>query len=635
MCGFVGVVGKKLNKKTLRNAAKTILHRGPDNTSFLVTNELSLAFNRLSIIDRTKRSHQPFILGEIKVFANGEIFNYIELRKRHSDFKPKTSSDIEIIPFLYIKYGINFLSHLNGMFSIVLIDNKKKINYFIRDRYGEKPLFYTKKDKLFYFSSEIKSLNSLTPLEPSKLNIKINFNYGFVPQPYTLYKNTFSIKPGHYIECRNNKIVEKQWYQLKIIKKLFKEKNVNKLKRLFLQEFKNSVSMRLRADTKVGVFLSGGIDSNFISGIIKKYFNKNYKKLFFFNCVLLGKNEIENNTDSNITIPGNPNFHKEVINHDYYNKNIVKVVDSLDFVLLDSGTLIFYFLSSMAKKRGVKVVLNGIGADEIFGGYYWQNQILKIPNFLRPIVFKRKIILFLKLSIILKKKITYISNALSFFASPLEWHIRTWTNSFGNFFKYEDKKKMFNKIYLLNQSFYRLIENIKTDFMNLFNYLTIQIFALENHHKIDLATMNSSIESRAPFFDHNIIEMMMSVRHKLKIKEGHKSLLKFFSKNIVSDKILNMKKSGPTLNLKFFFPIKKYFLYLNFVKKNKHIIISYLGIIFYNKFIKNFSDKSLFLENLPNLFAIINFILWYKIKIQNSIKNKKNITMNEILNIDE
>ena len=89
MCGFAGVVGKKLNKTVLRKAAKIILHRGPDNTSFLITKELSLAFNRLSIIDRVKRSNQPFNLNEVKAFVNGEIFNYTELRIKTPDFKPK------------------------------------------------------------------------------------------------------------------------------------------------------------------------------------------------------------------------------------------------------------------------------------------------------------------------------------------------------------------------------------------------------------------------------------------------------------------------------------------------------------------------------------------------------------------
>ena len=349
---------------------------------------------------------------------------------------------------------------------------------------------------------------------------------------------------------------------------------------------------------------------------------------------MLGKIEIENNTDSNLKIEKNKkNFYQETINASYYNKNIIRIVDSLDFILLDSGTLIFYLLSKMAKKKGVKVVMNGTGADEIFGGYYWQNQILKIPNFLRSSIFKIKITIFMKISLILQNKLKYVSNVLSFFASPLEWQVRTWTNGFGNFFKYEDKKIIFNKIYLINKNFYLLVKKTKTDFMNLFNYLTIKIFTLEQLHKIDLASMNSSIESRAPFLDHDVVEVMMSIRHNIKNKEGreHKGLMKFFSEGIISKKILNRKKSGPTLNLKFFFPKKNYALYLNFIKKNKHIIVSYLGILFYKKFIENFSNKDFFSKNLPHLFAVINFVLWYKIKIENSIQNKKNITLMKVL----
>lgn len=631
MCGFVGAFGVRLNKKKLAKAAKLILHRGPDNTTFFSTKNLSLAFNRLSIIDRKKRSNQPFIFDGVTVFANGEIFNYIELIDKNPDFKPKTSSDIEIIAFLYRKHGMNFLNYLNGMFAIVLIDEKKQTTYFIRDRYGEKPFFYTIREKLFYFSSEIKSLDSLLKLKPNKLNIKINFNYGFIPQPLTLYEDTYAIKPGHYVECKNNIIKQKSWYELKELKKIYKEKNLNKLKFNFLKKFKNSISIRLRTDTKIGIFLSGGIDSNLICQVIKKYFNKDYKKLFFFNCQIPNKHKIENDTDNNVKLINNRNYYSEKFTSSYYNKNIVKIVDRLDFILLDSGTLIFHFLSKMAKKKGVKVVLIGAGGDEIFGGYYWQNQILKIPFLIRSNIFALKIKLFHILSIITKNKFSFASNFFSFLGSPLEWHIRSWNHTFGFYFSMTDKIKIFDQIHLLNKKIYASIKKINIEFMNKFNYLTIKIFSVEGHHKVDLLTMNSSIEARAPFFDFNIVEMMMNIKHKFKVLKGHKFLLKFFSKNIIDKNILEKEKSGPTLNLINFYPENKYNIYLNFVKKNKNVIVNYLGNFFYNKFIKNFSDKKIYSKNLPQLYALINFILWYKIKIENSIKNKKNISLNKIL----
>lgn len=631
MCGFVGAFGVRLNKKKLAKAAKLILHRGPDNTTFFSTKNLSLTFNRLSIIDKKKRSNQPFIFDNIIVFANGEIFNYIELIEKNPDFKPKTSSDIEIIPFLYRKHGINFLHYLNGMFAIVLIDKKKQTSYFIRDRYGEKPFFYTIKKKIFYFSSEIKSLNSLLKLIPNKLNIKINFNYGFIPQPLTLYKDTYAIKPGHFIECKNNKITEKRWYELKNLKKIYKEKSISKLKFNFIKKFKNSILIRLRTDTKIGIFLSGGIDSNLIYKIVQKYFNEDYKKLHFFHCLIENKKEIENDTDINFKPPKSDNYYAATITPYYYNKNIVKVVDSLDFILLDSGTLIFYFLSNIAKRKGVKVVLLGSGGDELTGGYYWQNKISKIPNFILLIIFTIKIKIFYILSLLIKKNLSFISKALAFLASPLEWHVRTWNNSFGTFFNIKDKIKIFDKIYLLNKKLFSQIKKINIDFMNKFNFLTIKVFALEQHHKIDLATMNSSIEARTPFFDYNVVEMMMNIRHKIKILRGHKFLLKFFAKNIVDKNILKSPKSGPTLNLRSFYPKIKHNTYLKFIEKNKNIIVKYLGIFFYNKFIRNFSEKNMYLQNLPQLFALINFILWYKIKIENSINGQKDISLDKIL----
>ena len=149
MCGIVGYFGNK--KINLNSASKSILHRGPDKNGKFKSSDWHIHFNRLSIIDISNKAMQPFKFDGVTIFFNGEIYNYIELKNKYfKSFKLKSNSDGEILPLLYRKKGINFLNYLNGMFSIIIIDEKEKKKYLIRDRFGQKPIYYCKKKKFIY-----------------------------------------------------------------------------------------------------------------------------------------------------------------------------------------------------------------------------------------------------------------------------------------------------------------------------------------------------------------------------------------------------------------------------------------------------------------------------------------------------
>ena len=151
MCGFVGKFG--LPDEKIKEAGKIIYHRGPDMQNFLNGKDWSVAFNRLSILDLSSEGMQPFEHDGVKVYMNGEIYNFIELRKKfHSEFKYKTNCDVEIIPYLYRKLGMSFLNHLNGMFSMIIIDEKLNKKYLVKDRYGKKPLYYYKSNNEIFFN---------------------------------------------------------------------------------------------------------------------------------------------------------------------------------------------------------------------------------------------------------------------------------------------------------------------------------------------------------------------------------------------------------------------------------------------------------------------------------------------------
>ncbi len=269
MCGFVGYFGK--DSIDLEEAREIIATRGLDMNGTKSGDCWRVAFNRLSIHDLSKNGMQPFEPFEYNktiVYLNGEIFNYIELLEEHKDeFKPKSDSDVEIIPFLYNKYGMEFLNRLNGMFAIVLIDNKREKKYLIRDRFAEKPLYYTLDKDSLLFSSEVKALKKLKKLEIDKTNIKINFTCWFLPQPLSLYKEVFNVNAGSYIEYKDGKLIEKRWYQPNIKKCNGSEEEREER---FIELYKSAINLRLGSDVPVGLFLSGGLDSTSIAKFAKE-----------------------------------------------------------------------------------------------------------------------------------------------------------------------------------------------------------------------------------------------------------------------------------------------------------------------------------------------------------------------------
>ena len=395
MCGFVGYVGK--SKLDIRKATFSIKHRGPDQTKITKRKNWIVGFNRLAIIDLNKRSMQPFIDGNVHVFLNGEIFNYIELIKNEKKFFPKTKSDVEIIPYLYKKYGISFLDKLNGMFSMIIIDEKKKKTFLIKDRFGEKPLFYIKKKNTIYFSSEIRAIKKLLNLNIDKNNIEINFRCGFLPQPLTNYKNLYALEPGSYLEINKKKIKKHKWYKLNSNDNIDKNLNLEQSGKNFIKNIDDSLKLRLRSDVKVGLFYSGGLDSNLLFERIKKISNKKINLLYCNLPTYYDENSKKITTDVNLKLKKNNNYNliTKKPNFDFFNKNIVKIISSYDNILFDTSIIVFYLLSKAAKEKKIKVILTGTGGDELFGGYPWQNQIRRLPTFFASNIFSKRFI-FLK-----------------------------------------------------------------------------------------------------------------------------------------------------------------------------------------------------------------------------------------------
>lgn len=625
MCGFVGYFGTE--DIELEEARKTINSRGPDMHGTQNGDGWKVAFNRLSIHDLSDKGMQPFVYEDVTVYMNGEIFNYIELLEAHkNEFVPSSGSDVEILPFLYKKYGLKFLNKLNGMFAIVLIDEKINKKYLIRDRFAEKPLYYTQDENSnLYFASEVKALKKLKKLEVDKTNLQINFTCWLLPQPFTLYKDTFNINPGSYIEYDGKNIQEYRWYNPKIEKTQLSE---NEIEEKFLELYKSSIEIRLRSDVPVGIFLSGGLDSTSIAKFSIELMKDGFSS---FGANIVGKEAQEkNNTD--VVIPKrlaqdlNIPYYKSDLNYTYYNENIVSIIKHYDEVFVNSGVLVFYELAQLSHKNDTTVILTGAGGDELFGGYPWQGgQTRRIETFFRLTYNKLPYSENLsRLMVKINKKLATVYQVLCDY--------RVWHSESLSIFKFDfkaHKTKIEKKLRENANKYFDLSHKhiaIENDIYNTMGYANTFTLIGTGNYFIDIATMRTSVENRSPFLDYRLYEFLMSVPDELKTKYGPKGLLRKFLKAHLPSYVIEAKKSGPTMPINTWFYDKEVNDNIkSFINKYKKEIDDYLGLSI------DLNDK--WIEDSNNslkLFAIISFIIWFKFNVLNDIEDES-VTFEELI----
>ena len=278
MCSILGQInfGKnRTNNEELKKLNSLLKHRGPDDEGYFNDEYVSLAFNRLSIID-LQTGNQPIKTYNIVSIFNGEIYNFKELKKELIDkgYKFKTNSDSEVIPVAYKAWGTQFLKKLRGMFAICIYDLDKKKIFLVRDQVGIKPLYYFLINDGIIFASEIKSL-----INHSKFKKKINYNAitSYLSHRYTVnnkslfFKNLKQVNEGSFIEIsiKNQKISEHEYYNL-TVKTESTDRGENYYLELIEDKLQQSVNRHLISDVPISVFLSGGLDSSLLSSMTSK-----------------------------------------------------------------------------------------------------------------------------------------------------------------------------------------------------------------------------------------------------------------------------------------------------------------------------------------------------------------------------
>jgi len=274
MCGIVGYIGKG-NKGTLEKMTDLIRYRGPDDEGFYLEKDVGMGMRRLSIIDLTT-GKQP-IYNEDKsviVVFNGEIYNFQELKKNliSKGHRFYTNSDTEVIIHQYEEEGDSCFKKFNGMFAIAIWDSKKKKLILARDRYGQKPLYWSLQGNTFIFASELKSILAHPSIKKSLnyLAVYQYFSFDYVPQAFTIFENINKLENGLFLVFKDNKVNIEKFYEIRADEKKIDFKSaLTKMEELL----EDSVKKRLIADVPLGIFLSGGIDSSAIT-----YFARKQKK---------------------------------------------------------------------------------------------------------------------------------------------------------------------------------------------------------------------------------------------------------------------------------------------------------------------------------------------------------------------
>lgn len=627
MCGIVGVFNyKKVNRKFMASMSQKINHRGPDSNDIYLEkkNNLGLASLRLAIVDASKKGNQPThsFSGRFVMVYNGEIYNYLELRKivekkfkkQNKKFFWKNSTDSEVLVNGIEIFGIKKMLKLcEGMFALSLWDKKEKKLIIARDRIGEKPLYYGIQDKIFFFTSDLLTFrkNKILKFELNKVSADIFVKYGFIPSPLSIYKNVFKLDPSTILEVDESlKVSKYRYYDLK--KKLYnKSKNnrnvketndeiddVNKL-------IKSKIKDMLSKDFKVGCFLSGGIDSALIASIAQSV---SKKKIETYTLKTSSKNFDESYNAKKIAqyLGTNHNTYK------VKKKDILSYVNNMHNYYSepfgDSSQIPSFLLAKYAKKK-IKIVLTGDGGDEISGGYnrylyFKQYHNVFTGNIFLKTILKLSIHAFYQLNKILKINLFNIWN----FNSKLR-KLKSIINisNFSDYYDISISQGGYDEKYLKSSNFInnkKYLNKNKYTFKDLM-YLDLKIYFPDDILcKMDRAAMCHSIENRTPFANHKIIERVFKLPshlliNKFKTKFILKKLLGYYLPN---DYISNIKKG---------FSIPMSFYLKNYLSKWGDEVLD----------IKNLCKHDLF----NNEYLILKWI--------NFKKNKNDINYHQLWNI--
>jgi len=629
MCGIVGVISPKKDRKSIEKMLEVQAYRGPDDRGIFIKeiNKQYIHFghNRLSIQDLSSHGHQPFVsdCGAYVIVFNGEVYNFKTIRKELEElgYGFISNSDTEVILYAYKAWGMKCLEKFIGMFAFAILDKSLGKIFLVRDRAGVKPLYYYFDGNEFLFSSELKSFHYY-PSFKKELNRKVlpyYFQFGYIPAPYSIFKNTYKLEAGCYLELKIDSLelkIKKYWN----VDKFYKQEKFNKSEVEILDELEelltNAVELRMVSDVPVGVFLSGGYDSSLVTALLTKNSNR---KLHTFT---IGFEDKKYNEAKHAKMVAK---HLGTKHTEYYvsKKDMLEKIEMLPFYydepFGDSSAIPTMIVSEIAKKD-VTVALSADGGDEAFCGYSKYLFLDKFSNIFSS-SFKKSLLKTTlnsfsedsieRLNNLLPRRIkqTNIVDKYSKFKRAIN------SNSLEEMFleatSYVDSKEIeiLLKIERDKNLYSKFSMNNKNSFINKMMSVDYKSFMTDDIlAKVDRATMSVSLEGREPLLDHRIIEYMARVPVNIKYKNGKgKYLTREILYKYIPKSIIDKPKAG------FQIPLQEWLR-----DDLKHLVEKYLNPSKIDDEIFNIKEieyikKELLLGNKTNvskIWFIISYQMW-------------------------
>jgi len=627
MCGITGIYAFNMvggfNMVNLAKATEVLSKRGPDVQDIYHNDHIGLGHRRLSIIDTSSDSNQPFwdATGRYCLIFNGEIYNYKELKIELEDegVSFRTSSDTEVLLYAYIQYGEACLEKLNGFFAFAIYDKEDRSVFIARDRFGIKPLLYYYDEDKFLFASEMKSI--LAYGLQKELNYTALYQYlqlNYVPAPHTMLKGVMKLLPGHCISIRQGEVEIKQYYELLRNTKPVPESydaRKKELKRLLTE----SVHKRMVADVPLGSFLSGGIDSSVVATLASQQnpdlhtFSIGFADEPFFDETNYAK-AVAKKIGTNHTV-------FSLTNKDLYS-HVNNILAYIDEPFADSSAIAVYILSQETRKHST-VALSGDGADEMFAGYNkhaafyrMQNQgsTEKLVGALAPLW-----------KILPKSRSNALTNKfrqLDRFCKGMKQtpSDRYW--SWAGFVSEDNARQMMSEasgekidheIYASQKKELLSSLNKSDDITAVLTTDMKMVLPNDMLTKVDLMSMANSLEVRVPFLDHELVEYVFSLSDQDKIDSNiQKKILQDTFRDILPDELYNRPKKGFEVPLLKWFRNEMKELILNDLLADLFIIDQ---AVFNVRTIKKLKKK--LLSSSPGdvhaqIWALVVFQSWWK-----------------------
>ena len=522
MCGICGEVRfdeQPINQEVIKSMLSKLERRGPDAEGTWIKSQVGFAHRRLSVIDLSEDSNQPMVDEELQLTLvfNGAIYNYPELREQFikEGYKFKSHGDTEVILKAYHKWGNKCPEHLHGMFAFAIWDWKKQSLFLARDRMGIKPLYISLNDKKLRFASNMQALiasskidNAIdTSINPVGLHNQFTL-HAVIPAPNTILSGIQKLEPGTTLTISKNTEVKIERYWTLDSSRQDKALSEKEWTEAIHDSLRNAVKKRLDiADVPVGVLLSGGLDSSLLVGLLAE---AGVKDIRTFSIGFEDQPEEKGSEFeySDQVVERYQTQHQKIqIPNAEVLKRLPEAVEAMSEPMVGQDAVAFYLLSEQVSKH-VKVVQSGQGADEVFAGYFWFDQI----------------------------------------------HNDNTTQGVERFSKYyfdRDHSEFLETVsdeYRGEDYTTKIIEDLlarpKADtFIDRVLHMDTNTLIVDDPVKrVDNMTMAFGLEARVPFLDHHLVELAAKMPPEMKLQSGGKHVLKEISRGIVPDSVIDRPK---------------------------------------------------------------------------------------------